>query len=57
MFKVEKAYFDNKIENNLKFFHMVLYQSASWRGIYSFILVYSYKRSFLISMHNLLTLA
>jgi hypothetical protein len=29
MFKVEKKYFDTKIENNLKFFHMALYQSAS----------------------------
>ena len=32
MFKVEKKNVDSKIENNLKFFHMVLYQSTLWRG-------------------------
>jgi hypothetical protein len=32
MFKVEKKNVDSKIENNLKFVHMVLYQSALWRG-------------------------
>jgi hypothetical protein len=32
MFKVEKTNVDSKIENNLKFVHMVLYQSALLSG-------------------------